>query len=142
MKRILSFLLILCPFILQAEGNLGYYRFPAIHNNVIIFTAEGDLWKVSIDGGIAQRLTTHHGIESHPAISPDGQIIAFSAQYEGSTEVYTMPVEGGLPVRRTYEGERATVIGWSNDGHIIYSTNKHSTLPNAQLASFNMETNE
>ena len=39
------------------------------------------------------------------AISPDGRTIAFSASYEGPTEVYTMPIDGGLPVRRTFEGE-------------------------------------
>jgi tricorn protease-like protein len=23
----------------------GYYRFPSVHNNLVVFTAEGDLWK-------------------------------------------------------------------------------------------------
>ena len=77
--------------------NLGYYRFPTIHDNTIVFTAEGDLWTVDAAGGTAQRLTTHHGIESHAAISPDGTTLAFSAQYEGPTEVYSMPLPGGRP---------------------------------------------
>ncbi len=47
----------------------GYYRQPAIHGDTIVFVAEGDLWKVSADGVAASRLTTHHGIESTPAIS-------------------------------------------------------------------------
>ena len=29
----------------------GYYRYPAIHGDTIIFTAEGDLWSVSAKGG-------------------------------------------------------------------------------------------
>ena len=37
-------------------ANPGYYRFPAIHGNTIIFTAEGDLWTVGVDGGVARRL--------------------------------------------------------------------------------------
>ena len=32
-------------------------RFPAIHGDTVVFTAEGDLWRVGIDGGLAQRLT-------------------------------------------------------------------------------------
>ncbi|HWH79973.1 MAG TPA: hypothetical protein VNT76_21475, partial [Candidatus Binatus sp.] len=88
----------------------GYYRFPAIHANTIVFTAEGDLWRVSVQGGMAQRLTSHTGTESRAAFSPDGKTLAFSAEYEGPTEVYTMPLEGGLPTRRTFEGRSAAVV--------------------------------
>ena len=86
--------------------SLGYYRFPAIHGDTIVFTAEGDLWRVSVNGGVAQRLTTHPAEESRAAISPDGKTIAFSAAYEGPTEVYTVPIDGGVPVRQTFEGRQ------------------------------------
>jgi len=135
MKRLAAILLILVtPLIVSAQSTQGYYRFPAIHDDTIVFTSEGDLWKTDLHGGIAQRLTTHHGTESHPAISLDGKWIAFSAQYEGPTEVYTMAIEGGLPVRLTYEGGNAGVIGWTPCGRILYSTRHHATLPNTQLA--------
>ena len=82
----------------------GYYRFPAVHGDAIVFTSEGDLWSVSIHGGAAQRLTTSPGMERFASISPDGKSIAFQANYEGPNEVYTMPVTGGLPERRTWDG--------------------------------------
>ena len=123
----------------QNSPNLGYYRFPTIHNNTIVFTAEGDLWRVDAAGGIAQRLTTHHGLESHPAISPDGETLAFSAQYEGPTEVYSMPLIGGRPTRHTYEGESALVVGWTPDAQILYTTQHYATLPNMQLATVDPE---
>lgn len=138
---IFPLLLILIPISLLGQSTQGYYRFPAIHEGTLVFTSEGDLWKVGIDGGVAQRLTTHHGMESHAAISPDGSRIAFSAQYEGPTEVFTMPMDGGLPLRKTYEGERALVIGWTQNGLILYSTRHYSTLPNTQLATIDPQSN-
>jgi tricorn protease len=118
---------------LSAAGRNGYYRFPALHGDIVVFTSEGDLWAVDVKGGPARRLTSHAGLETNPAISPDGQTLAFSAQYEGPTEVYTMPLAGGLPVRRTFAGQGATVVGWTPDGKVLYSTQKYSTLPNTQL---------
>ena len=112
----------------------GYYRWPAIRGETIVFTAEGDLWTVSIQGGEARRLTTHAAEESHAAISPDGTTLAFSAGYEGPTELYTMPLGGGLPRRRTWEGAPATVVGWTSEGRILYATAGSSTLPSTQLA--------
>jgi len=116
----------------------GYYRFPAIHGQQIVFTSEGDLWEVPLVGGTARRLTTHPGEETRAAFSPDGQTIAFSANYEGPTEVYTMPAAGGLPRRRTFEGN-ANVVGWTPDGKILYATRRYSTLPDTQLATIDSD---
>ena len=123
-----------------APKTQGYYRFPVLHGDSIVFTAEGDLWQVGIKGGVARRLTSHLGEESRAAFSPDGKTLAFSAQYEGPLEVYTMPVEGGLPVRRTFEGEAAFVVGWTPEGKILYATRHFSTLPDCQLATADPKT--
>src|SRR6185437_4807715 len=90
-------------------GARGYYRFPTIRGDVIVFAAEGDLWQVARTRGVAARLTSHMGNESSPAISADGATIAFSAAYEGPTEVYTMPRAGGTPVRRTFDGDAKVI---------------------------------
>ena len=137
---ILTALLAAAPLAAQ-QPQLGYYRFPAISGNTIVFTAEGDLWRVPIAGGVAQRLTTAQGEESHAAISPDGKTIAFSASYEGPTEVYTMPVDGGAPTRRTFEGGNAVVVGWTPDGKVLYSTRHFATLPNTELATVDPRSN-
>jgi tricorn protease len=123
-----------------AAATLGYYRFPSLYKDTVVFTAEGDLWRVGLQGGIAQRLTTHPAEESRPAFSPDGKTIAFSAAYEGPTEVYTLALDGGVPVRRTYEGGTAAVVGWTPSGEILYSTRRFSTLPNTQLARVDLKT--
>jgi tricorn protease len=116
------------------QANLGYYRYPAIHGQTIVFSSEGDLWEVGAGGGLARRLTTSPGEEQHAAFSPDGKTIAFSANYEGPTDVYTMPAAGGLPTRRTFDGTAANVIGWTPDGKILYATRRYSGLPDTQLA--------
>lgn len=97
-----------------------------------------DLWSVSLDRGEAHSLTTHPAEETRAAISPDGKTIAFSADYEGPQEAYTMPVNGGLPTRRTFDGGAANVVGWTPDGKVLYATTHYSTLPNTQLVSVDL----
>ena len=124
----------------SAASTLGYYRYPALHGNTLIFSAEGDIWAADILGGMARRLTTHPGEETHPAISPDGQTLAFSATYEGPTEVYTMPLNGGMPTRWTYEADSSIVVGFTPDGRLIYTTRAFSTLPDPQLVTIDIKT--
>jgi tricorn protease len=112
----------------------GYYRDPAIHGDTIIFTAEGDLWSVGVKGGEVRRLTSNPGREVGAVISPDGKTVAFSAEYEGPTEVYTMPVDGGVPQRRTWNGD-AAAAGWTPDGRVLVRTRRYSTLPDPQLVA-------
>ncbi|HEU5481061.1 MAG TPA: hypothetical protein VFU90_14540, partial [Candidatus Tumulicola sp.] len=114
---------------------LGYYRYPAIHDTTIVFTAEGDLWTIGLGGGVARRLTSGRGEEGDASISPDGATIAFTGQYEGPAEVYTMPIAGGLPERRTWDGARDVVVGWTPDGRVLYSTRQFATLPIDQLVT-------
>jgi len=131
--------LILATGSLVAASNPGYYRFPTIYGNTIIFTAEGDLWVTGAEGGAARRLTSHAGVESYAAVSPDGATVAFSAEYEGPTEVYTMPLSGGVPERRTFDGN-ARVVGWTSDRRIVYATSRYATLPNTQLLTLDLRT--
>jgi len=110
----------------------GYYTEPAFHGDTIVFTAEGDLWSIGTHGGAAHRLTTGSGMEHRALISPDGKTVAFRANYEGPNEVYTIPIEGGLPQRRTWDGG-SEPEGWAADGRLMVSTERYSTLPSVQL---------
>src|SRR4051812_23915015 len=100
----------------------GYYRFPTIHGDTIVFTSEDDLWAVPTAGGLARRLTSGLGAASHPALSPDGRWLAFSGREEGPPEVYLMPADGGQPRRLTYAGVECLVVGWMPDGRVVYSS--------------------
>src|SRR5262249_49765543 len=72
---------------------------PAISKTHIAFIYAGDLWVADHEGKNVRRLTTDPSGESNPAFSPDGSLIAFDAQYEGNTDVYVVPVSGGVPKR-------------------------------------------
>ena len=121
------------PLAGQSEGSKGYYRQPSLHGDMVVFVAEGDLWTVPTSGGMAERLTSHAGAETHPAISADGAKVAFTASYDGPEEVYVMPVNGGRPKRLTWENDRSVVVGWTPGGKILYRTARYSTLPGPQL---------
>jgi tricorn protease len=106
----------------SAVAEPGYFRFPAVHGNTLVFTAEGDLWRAGLQGGEARRLTTHEGQETQAAISPDGHMLAFVASYAGAEDAYVMPVDGGPPKRLSFDGGRVQVHGWATPREVIYSS--------------------
>lgn len=120
----------------KQEQESRLLRFPSVSKDRIVFTYAGDLYSVPIDGGMATRLTSDIGYEVFSRISPDGKTIAFTAQYDGNTEVYTMPIEGGAPIRMTYTaaierddigdrmGPNNIVMGWTPDGKNIVFRSK------------------
>jgi tricorn protease len=111
-------------------------RFPAIHDDQVVFSYAGDLYTVSISGGVARRLTTDIGYEMFPRFSPDGASIAFTAQYDGNTEVYIIPSQGGVPKRLTYTatlgrddvsdrmGPNNIVMSWRDNQTIVYRSRR------------------
>src|SRR4029079_53460 len=76
-------------------------RFPTTNGRQIVFCYAGELYTVAKEGGIARRITSGPGYTSFPRFSGDGRQLAFTSQYDGNTEVYVMPAEGGAPTRLT-----------------------------------------
>src|SRR5947208_691455 len=76
-------------------------RFPTTNGRQIVFCYAGELYTVAKEGGTARRITSGPGYTSFPRFSPDGAQLAFTSQYDGNTEVYVMPAEGGAPKRLT-----------------------------------------
>ncbi len=107
-------------------------RFPTINGQgTIVFCYAGELYSIGQDGGVARRLTSGPGYSSFPRFSPDGKQIAFTSQYDGNTEVYVMPAEGGPPKRLTTTatlgrddisdrmGPNNLVMAWQNTKPVI-----------------------
>src|SRR5262245_29520508 len=119
MKRIIFLLSVLTSFNANAQIDARLFRYPDVSATQIAFVYGGDIWIVPRSGGSAFRLTSSTGEESWPRFSPDGKTIAFSATYDGNTDVYTMPVTGGGPVRLTWHDGRDRVVVWNRDGKRI-----------------------
>ncbi len=134
MKRLLiSFFALLAAVNLNAQGTM-LLRQPAISGSNVVFVYANDLWLCSSEGGDAHRLTSSVGAETSPHFSPDGKLIAFTAQYDGNTDVYVVPVEGGEPKRLTFHPGTDEVQGWMPDGkNIIFRTGRKGrpTLSNS-----------
>ncbi len=122
------------------EESARLMRFPAIHGDQIVFSYAGDLYTVDAEGGTARRITSHKGYEMFPRFSPDGSKIAFTAQYDGNTEVYVMDSEGGSPKRLTYTatlsrddvadrmGPNNIVMDWTPDGEYIIFRSRNKSF--------------
>lgn len=114
-------------------SNQGYYRFPTISGEEIVFVCESDLWSVPASGGRAGRLTSGMGICRNPVLSPDGSLLAFACDREGSFEVFVMPAGGGLPRRMTFFGTGSVPICWTRDGSaIIFASDFTSPFSRSQ----------
>ncbi len=138
--KFLVFLGVSVCFFYDANGQESrLMRFPAVNENQVVFTYAGDLYTVPLQGGIARKLTSHDGYEMFARFSPDGKTIAFTGQYDGNTEVFTIPAEGGEPQRLTYTatlsrddvsdrmGPNNIVMTWTPDGKsIVYRSRKQT----------------
>jgi tricorn protease len=128
-------------FSLHARAaEVGYYSQPALHGDQLVFVSEGDLWSATIPAQadatsiIAYRLSSSEGVESRPCISPDGKMLAFSAQYDGNTDVFVMPIDGGPPKRLTFHPANDVALGWTPDSqYVLFSSPRVQPLGRPEL---------
>jgi tricorn protease len=142
MRRSLLLVLLLLPCAAlpsaaqpKREDLARLLRYPDIHGDTVAFVYAGDIWTVPAAGGTARRLTSHPGLELFPKFSPDGRWVAFSGQYNGTRQVFVIPVEGGEPRQLTFYNEVAAlpprggydnrVLGWTPDGrNVLFRANR------------------
>jgi tricorn protease len=78
----------------SAEVDARMLRYPDVSETHIAFVYAGDIWLVEKGGGTAHRLSSPLGEERFPRYSPDGARLAFTANYDGNSDVYVIPRSG------------------------------------------------
>ncbi|HKK73910.1 MAG TPA: PDZ domain-containing protein [Saprospiraceae bacterium] len=144
MKQVSFFTLLFCLSFLTAGWTQGtqLLRQPSLSAEHIVFVYANDLWLVDRKGGDARRLTTDEGAESNPHFSPDGKTIAFTAQYDGNTDVYSIPTDGGSPKRHTWHPGGDYLQGWTPDGSAIVFRSGRAARPTLTNRLYQIKLNE
>lgn len=109
-------------------SNSAYLRTPSLKGDTIVFISDDDLWSVSRLGGNARRLTNLHGLCRDPFISPEGDQVAFLSNCKGQFDIFTIPIEGGVPKRLTYKGVNR-LNGWKDKKTLNFSSNADAFSP-------------
>jgi tricorn protease len=124
----------------QLPNTTRLLRFPTTNGEQIVFCYSGELYTVPKAGGVARRLTSGPGYTSFPHFSPDGKQLAFTSQYDGNTEVYVMPGDGGEPKRLTTTatlgrddisdrmGPNNLVLGWENTQPLVVFRSRRTSF--------------
>ena len=106
----------------------GYFRDPTLFEDNIVFVCEDDLWKVHVNGGVAQRITSSRSEFRAPMFSPDGRWIACCSREEGEHDLYLMPAEGGMLTRLTFLNGVLYPVAWSADSQNIVFRSTHQAV--------------
>lgn len=115
-----TWILLICFLLISAlpafTAQARFMTYPDIHRDRIVFVYEGNLWLTQLNGECSRRLTSYPGTAVAPKFSPDGQWIAFTADYEGQPSIYLMPAAGGEPRRLTWQPGQLQTVTWTPDG--------------------------
>jgi len=121
------------PLVASAIPNTSDTRLltePALSREHIAFIYAGDLWLANQDGRNVRRLTSDVGEKSNPHFSPDGKAIAYSANIDGNTDVFIVPIAGGIPRRLTWHPGQDLVQGFTPDGTQVLFTSPRVAFNN------------
>jgi tricorn protease len=140
MKSILILVLLLASINLYPQkGDVYFTERPTLtpDGNTVIFSYQGDLWKVPSNGGNAFRLTAMDGVESYPSVSPDGKWLAFSSNQYGNNDVYIMPLSGGEIKQLTFHQSNDVVSSWNWDSKTInFESNRYNAITNFTISIY------
>src|SRR5262249_51490382 len=132
--------LVSSPAVRSAGGpGVSYTRLltpPAVRATQNAFLYPADPLMCDLYGRDSPRLTRDLGRESNPAFSPDGSLVAFSAQYDGNTDVYVMASTGGIPRRLTWHPGADLVQGFTPDGKSVLFTSARAVYTNRYTQLF------
>jgi TolB protein len=89
----------------------------------IAFAMHGSLWKVPIEGGEAEQITSGPDYDSEPQWSPDGRRIAFTRDNGHTIEIWVIDADGRSARQITNAGAISVDPEWQSANQILYSSN-------------------
>ncbi|MGE5715834.1 MAG: S41 family peptidase [Acidobacteriota bacterium] len=113
-----------------APGGSKMLTDPALSADQVAFVYGNDIWTCRLDGSSVQRITSGPGVKMRPAFSPDGSLLAFSAELDGNLDVFVVPAAGGVPKRLTWHPGRDVVQGFTPDGRAVLFTSPRAAVNN------------
>ena len=82
-------------------------------------SGNADIYRMPVNGGEPQQLTTDPADDFNPAVSPDGRWVAFHSLRRGTRDIFVMPAEGGEAERVTDDPGEERGPAWSPDGRSL-----------------------
>lgn len=104
-------------------------RSPSVSQDKIAFAYGGDIWLAGRNGSNPHRISVNPDVEAEPMLSPNGQWIAFTGNYDGNTDVYLVSANGGMPRRITFHPSNDIVRGWHGNDKILFASGRESGSP-------------
>lgn len=127
-----SALLLAGSSVTMAQSPTKLLRNPSVSEQHVAFMYGGDIWIANRDGSAPKRLTVNPALEVDPYISPDGKWVAFTGNYDGNTDVYVVPSEGGEPRRITWHPSGELVRGWIGNDRLLFASGMESPTGRTQ----------
>ena len=110
--------------VLEAQAS-QWMRYPAISpdGRKVLFSYQGNIFKVDRSGGRAYPLTLHPAYDYQPVWSQDGRHIAFASNRYGNFDVFLVSSEGGIPKRLTFHSADDIPYSFTSDGtSVVFSS--------------------
>ena len=98
---LLQITIIISGFALSSED---WMRYSAISpdGQTIVYSYQGDLFTVDVNGGVSKQITSHQAHDYMPIWSNDSKNIAFASNRFGNFDVFIVGKDGGIPNRLTF----------------------------------------
>jgi Tol biopolymer transport system component/C-terminal processing protease CtpA/Prc len=140
-KTIIAFFVLVLTSSVSAQKNPLWLRYPAISpdGTTIVFSYQGDLYKVGADGGNALPLTMHEAHDYQPVWSRDGNKIAFASDRFGNFDVFVISASGGEATRLTYHSSNDYPFDFSIDNsQVLFGSARHTVNTNVRFPRGNL----
>ncbi len=108
----------------------SYFRYPHVHNDLVTFVAEDDVWVAPVAGGRAWRVSAEQLPPRNPRFTPDGKYLVWTVQRGAAPEVVAASTQGHEFRQLTYWGNEGTAVkGFAPNGDVIVTSAFERTDP-------------